>query len=56
MSEEMQALVAKAIATLRVAMMGATDEERLAIIEQVCGDYCRHCGSTDPRCQCWNDE
>lgn len=26
--------------------------ERLEIF----GDYCKHCGSADPGCQCWNDE
>jgi hypothetical protein len=29
-----------------------TDEERLDIFSE----YCRTCGSKDPRCQCWNDE
>lgn len=29
-----------------------TDEERL----EVMGEYCRHCGSEDNNCQCWNDE
>lgn len=29
-----------------------SDEQRMEIFS----DYCRHCGSTDPKCQCWNDE
>ena len=27
-------------------------EQRL----EVFSSYCRHCGDTNPRCQCWNDE
>lgn len=55
-TKEMQTIVAKAIASLRIAMMAADDEERRMIIEQVIGDYCQHCGSVDPRCQCSNDD
>lgn len=29
-----------------------TDEARLGVMLR----YCRSCGSTDPKCQCWNDE
>lgn len=29
-----------------------TDKERLALIS--C--YCKHCGSKDTKCKCWNDE
>lgn len=29
-----------------------TDEQRCAIIHE----FCRFCGSLDPRCCCWNDE
>ena len=33
-------------------MMQLTDSQR----EDVICEFCRHCGSTDPACQCWNDE
>ena len=29
-----------------------TDDERYEVISK----YCKHCGSKDPNCQCWNDE
>lgn len=29
-----------------------TDEARL----EVFGHFCTYCGSTNPNCQCWNDE
>ena len=29
-----------------------SDEERL----EVFGEFCKFCGTSDPRCQCWNDE
>ena len=28
-----------------------SDMERVEIINK----YCKHCGCTDPSCQCWND-
>ena len=43
------ATVQDAIITI---MNTLTDNERLAIIDI----FCRHCGSQDPSCQCWNDE
>jgi hypothetical protein len=29
-----------------------TDDERVELIS----NYCTHCGSVDPFCQCWDDE
>lgn len=29
-----------------------TDEQRM----EVMGDFCSHCGTANPGCQCWNDE
>ena len=29
-----------------------TDDERVELFSL----FCTHCGSDDPRCQCWNDE
>jgi hypothetical protein len=29
-----------------------TDEQRLKLFSH----YCKHCGSKDPKCKCWNDE
>lgn len=31
-----------------------TDEQRLSFLERL--PCCRHCGSLDTGCQCWNDE
>lgn len=36
----------------KAAMDLLTDYQRLEIMS----NYCRGCGSTDPRCQCWNDD
>lgn len=33
-------------------MARLTDEERVEVLSQ----FCNHCGSKDPRCQCSNDE
>lgn len=33
-----------------------TCEERVSAFGDIFGVYCRHCGFTDPKCQCWNDE
>jgi len=29
-----------------------SDDERAELFR----NYCKYCGSKDPRCQCWNDE
>lgn len=29
-----------------------SDEQRV----ELAATFCRHCGTLDPRCQCWNDE
>ncbi len=34
------------------AIADMTDEERLALFSR----YCMNCGSSDPNCQCWNDD
>lgn len=39
-------------ASIISAMKTMTEIDRLEIINQ----FCHHCGSNDPRCQCWNDE
>lgn len=31
-----------------------TGEQRLEVLRWL--ECCRHCGSLDPRCQCWNDK
>ena len=31
---------------------GFTEEQRLVVFSF----YCNHCGSTNPSCQCWNDD
>ena len=36
----------------RGLLAALTDEQRIDLFR----DYCRSCGSNDPRCQCWNDE
>lgn len=38
--------------TALAELMKLTDEQRL----QAFLYFCRSCGSTDPGCQCWNDE
>lgn len=32
------------------------DEERDAFFRNIFDNYCRHCGGSDPNCNCWNDE
>ena len=34
------------------SLFDLTDEQR----EHIFSYFCTHCGSTDRRCQCWNDE
>lgn len=47
--------VEKSIADARDVMWRElTDEQRLAFLELL--PCCRHCGSLDTGCQCWNDE
>jgi hypothetical protein len=36
----------------RPALLSMTDEQRAALF----AEFCTECGSTDPRCQCRNDE
>jgi hypothetical protein len=33
-------------------LSGMSDEERMDVFR----NFCTHCGSDDPRCQCWSDE
>ena len=33
-------------------MQSLDDEHRMTIIMS----FCRHCGSKNPHCQCWNDD
>lgn len=35
-----------------VLLKKMTDEER----KEIFNEFCVFCGSTDPRCHCWNDE
>lgn len=42
----------KIISEVKLILDSLTDEQRLDIIL----NYCTHCGSTNPDCQCWNDE
>ena len=36
----------------RDPLINMTDDQRM----EVFSNYCRHCGSDNPACQCWNDE
>ncbi|MBK8184778.1 MAG: hypothetical protein IPK63_18625 [Candidatus Competibacteraceae bacterium] len=40
------------VETLVALMQRMTDEERMDVMSE----FCRHCGDTNPCCQCWNDE
>lgn len=41
------------VSRLLVAQFVAlTDEQRMLLMDIAC----RHCGSLEPNCQCWNDE
>jgi len=40
------------VETLITLMQLMTDDERMDVM----GEFCRHCGDINPRCQCWNDE
>lgn len=42
----------KELVKAKITFKNLTDEERVEIMS----DYCRSCGSDNPRCQCWNDE
>ena len=43
---------ASVIKQIVATMLEMSEEERMEIM----GSFCRHCGSDDPRCVCWNDE
>lgn len=45
-------IASQQVADAKAAMAKLTSDERM----EVMGAYCKHCGSTDPGCQCWNDE
>ena len=47
-SLESTVAISDAVETLR----WLTKDERMAVFSF----FCTHCGSDDPRCQCWNDE
>ncbi|MBK8184840.1 MAG: hypothetical protein IPK63_18935 [Candidatus Competibacteraceae bacterium] len=40
------------VETIVALMQRMTDEERMDVMSE----FCRHCGDTNPCCQCWNDE
>ena len=44
--------VVSKIASIVNELAKLTDEER----REVLSCFCRSCGSTDSRCQCWNDD
>lgn len=46
------ALRAMNIRALLTSLKELDQESRLEIFRQ----FCNHCGSNDPRCQCWNDD
>lgn len=33
-------------------LLKMTDQQRLSIFDE----FCKECGSTDKKCQCWNDD
>lgn len=37
---------------IKVLLKKLTPEQR----HELFSDYCKACGSDDPKCQCWNDE
>lgn len=46
----------KLMALLRAYVFAASDDARLDIFSEVMAGYCRHCGTNDKNCFCWNDE
>jgi hypothetical protein len=42
----------KEVANAKELLDTFTDEQRCVLFSF----YCNHCGSKDPRCQCWNDD
>lgn len=43
---------AKTNRTMVDMMKDLTPDQRMEVFSQ----FCKHCGSDDPKCQCWNDE
>lgn len=43
---------AAALVPAIAALKELTEEQR----RDVFAEFCKHCGSDDPSCQCWNDE
>jgi hypothetical protein len=44
------------IAAVKEAQEKLTDSQRMEFWHEIQCRYCKHCGCTDPRCKCWNDE
>jgi len=38
--------------TVKLLLPYLSDKERILLFD----NYCKYCGSNDPRCQCWNDD
>jgi hypothetical protein len=37
-------------------LFNRSEEDRKKFISAYTDRYCIHCGSSNPNCQCWNDE
>lgn len=49
-------LPANYVGVAKVCVIDMTDEQRGELLQFIDRKYCIHCGSSDPRCQCSNDE
>lgn len=41
---------------IRSLLLVMHENDRLELFSDIMDGYCRHCGTADPKCQCWNDE
>jgi len=44
------------IAAVQSAMQYMIDEQRIEFLNTIMEPYCKHCGTTNPDCRCWDDD
>lgn len=50
--EDRQTMITDTVLIINAMRSLPSDELRQAVMNE----FCKHCGSNNPRCQCWNDE
>jgi len=43
------------IKAVKLMLEEITEEKRVEFISEIMKPYCKHCGTEDPNCKCWDD-